>query len=383
MGRSAYREGPRPPAEDPATHALLSNREKNSTSSNVTAIRPESRRHQQYMQDAALATSLLPLSNSLLAGVDRLRLSFSLDPAETDGEALVTYRGRGRNTEPVAVDGMPLPVHLTIRGQSGPIGMSDLWATVEFNPSHIARKLAGQVGGLCPWDSAQAFCVLLLEALRGVAPARADPHDVKVVGLHLARDFRVDDPSAWVAAAMGSTPAWSRGQAMYVGRDRKPETMLSGSQSTRVVLYDKCAQAPNAWSEVYGLRWEDQLVGRGTLSRLGLGTVGALTSTSLAFATARLWRQSRLGEVVKTPALPRVVATSNLPPAQARDLLGWLTARDSDLPLDDDLSAAQLAEYVKRASTLGVAVSRRGVTVNAEPRRLDLVSGCETTYHQP
>ncbi len=62
------------------------------------------------MQDAALATSLLPLSNSLLAGVDRIRLSFSLDPGETDGESLVTYRGRGRNTQPITVDGVPLPV---------------------------------------------------------------------------------------------------------------------------------------------------------------------------------------------------------------------------------------------------------------------------------
>lgn len=176
-------------------------------------------------------------------------------------------------------------------------------------------------------------------ALRGVAPASADPHDIKVVGLHLARDFCVDDPSAWVVAAMGTTPAWSRRQAMFVGRKRQPETMQSGSKSTRVVLYDKYAQAPNAWSEVYRLRWEDQLVEGKTLSRLGLGTVGSLTSTSLAFATARLWRQSKLGEVVKTPALPRVVATSNLSRGEARDLLGWLTARASGLQLDDDLSA--------------------------------------------
>ncbi len=118
------------------------------------------------------------------------------------------------------------------------------------------------------------------------------------------------------------------------------------------------------------------------MSRLGLGTVGKLTASCLALATARLWRQSKLGEVVKTPTLSRIVAGSTLPPAPARDLLGWLTARADGLPLDDDLPAAQLAEYVNRASTLGVAVSRRGVMVNAEPRRLDLVSGCETCHEQ-
>ncbi len=262
------------------------------------------------------------------------------------------------------------------------MGVCNLWATVEFNPSHIARKLAGQVGGLCPWDSAQAFCVLLLEALRGVAPARAHPHDIKVVGLHLARDFCVEDASAWVAAAMGTTPAWSRGQAMFVGPKRKPETMQSGSKTTRVVLYDKRTQAPSAWSEVYGLRWEDQLAGSETLTRLGMGTVGALTKTSLAFATARLWRQSKLGEVVKTPALSRVLAGSGLPPALARDLLGWLTARVDGLPLDDDLSAEQVAEYAQRARSVGVAVSRRNVVVTVNPRRLDLVTGAEIC-HEP
>ncbi len=149
-----------------------------------------------------------------------------------------------------------------------------------------------------------------------------------------------------------------------------------------MVLYDKCAQAPNAWSEVYGLRWEDQLVGRGTLSRLGLGTVGALTNTSLAFATARLWRQSKLGEVVKTPALSRVVASSGLPPPLARDLLGWLTARADGLPVDDDLSPARFSEYANRAHSVGVAVSRRDVVVTVNPRRLDLVTGAEIC-HEP
>jgi hypothetical protein len=359
--------------------AVLSNSRNNrpTTSKNSVSSRA-SKKQLEMAEDAALRDRMLPLSDSFTVGVDKVRLSFALDPATADAAQFETFRRRRGAKITLRLGDVELPAHLSVRGHIGPFGLTGLWASLEFNPSHAARGLAGTSGGLCPWNSAQALCVMALEALRPVAPlGEGSPHDVKVSVLHLARDFVVEDAAAWIAASNGTTPAWSRSQAIYFGPEQAPETMTTGSKSVRVILYDKHAQAGTPWSAVHRLRWESQISDPKRLRSLGLGTVGGLHPEALAFATARLWRHSRLGTVVKTPSAAHAVARGGLPAATARDLLGWLTARGEGLRLEDDLSTEDVRAYHDLAAQAGIHVGRSTVSVTRHGRNLDLAGGLE------
>lgn len=381
---TAHRARSLSPVSSAGSSSLLSNGIEKWSGSSSHHTKKTLRLMHEQASDQRLAEQLAPLADDLQIGVDRVRFHFPLDPARTDGISIGPFLPRrGRNVElPLELGGVPARVHLAITSRGGALGQADYWATVEFNPAVFMRNMKGQDGGLCPWSYVKIICELTLYGVEHIAAPLVAYDDIEVVALHLARDFAVDDAGAWVTASVGTRPAWSRGQAVYFSADRQPQTMRTGSKTCRVLLYDKHAETPGAWASAHPLRWEDQVTGNKALTRLGLGTLADLTPSALALATAKLWRQSRLGGVRKPRSLTRLVAASGASSAEQRDLLGWVVARADGVRLEADMSSPMLRDYRRRAETLGIRVHRRlasGVTIVADPSELNLIRGRETS----
>lgn len=351
---------------------LVSYRGCNNTSSKTSSDTSVSIQHRSTPEkamgtevDGLTAEQLLPLAGAIDVGVDRVRLHYELDSNYTDGPSMEPFRARRGGNVTVEVDGVDLGVHITIRCQGGRLGGVRMWASVEFNPAHVAQEQAGEPRALCPWEATQAICRRVVALVADVAPALPGP--IALAGLHLTRDFVVDDASRWVAAVIGTRPAWSREQAVYVGDTGEAETVVSGSKSRRVVVYVKSPKI---------LRWESQVTTAKALGRLELLSVDDLVPEALAQATVDLWRHSRLWAVRMRPRLIDLV-TAERAKDDVREFYGWLASSAEGLPLDHGLTSRRRQALKARAASLGIEVTARAVRVKQPGYRLELVSGTE------
>lgn len=337
------------------------------TCSNRQESTDEANQEQERVQ--ALEQGLREMAEHITVGVDKISLRYPLTEAAY-GPELAPFKGRGRRL----VEAEPHSPHIRVygRGYSDDLAQqSCLTVTVEFNPS---RSLPGE--GLCPLSWTEPLVRQGFDALQDRLPCAVPASEVVLTRIDLARDFAVERTARWLDAGLGTRAAHARKQAGYFGRgDGCLQTVVSQTSSMRFNLYDKLKQAPSEHSRQNPLRWEAQVTDMKALRKLGVGSLDRLSSQHLSRAMARLWIQSRTGEVVCRPSVGEVVRGSDLPPHDKRAVAVWLLDSQEQLGLHDDLTRRDVQVLRRRARELGIHTRAGHVEVRTGLERLDLLLG--------
>jgi hypothetical protein len=341
--------------------------ERPSSSNRGQSPRRQSHRDKQHGLQQQLTNGVLALADDDTVGVDGLTFSYPLHEAAWDAD-LDAYRGsKGSKLD----NNDPLSPYLRVSGYS-PTGPDQQrrapWMTVQFNP---ARAADASGAALCTLAATKPVAEHFLHAVDALFPS-AEPLDrVRISGLHLTRDFAVDDPAAHLESMRGVRPRHAREQFGYFGDGTGAlETVGAAVNGVRFSVYDKATQKPSAWSAVHNLRWEAQLKDGPAVKRHGLDKIDRLTPERLAKRMAVLWLKSRSGEAVQRRAGIHVIAAADLDVVTKRELALYMVAEDNGVELHPDLSRRQRKALKDRLLAVGVQDGRATAGVV-----LDLLAG--------